>query len=231
MKLRHLYAIIATCACGSLTATASDFFNTGEYEGSFLTVGARVGFNTSNMADDSFGKTFNLDSWGTGFDAGVIVDLHLRDWISVQPGFFFQSRSNNFSYVYDKTIFPNPGAHIYANGHTRRTLFKIPIMASVHFHPAECLVWNVDIGPVLNYGIGGHRWYYDPTETPAPKEYEIGYYDDFNRFMLGLKMGTGFLLMDHYYLGIHYEAGLRSARKYSAGGHDKAWTFTIGYDF
>lgn len=62
-------------------------------------------------------------------------------------------------------------------------------------------------------------------------EQQINYYDEFNRFMMGLKMGTGFQLFDHYYIGVHYEAGLRSARKYKAGGHDKAWTFTLGYDF
>ncbi len=221
---------LAAALFTTASTSAQEFIDFGEYDGSFLTLGARVGLNTSNMSDTHDGKVFSLDSWGTGFDAGVVADLHLRDWFSIQPGFFFQSRSHNYTYLYDPAIFTAPDAKLNEYGHTRRTLFKIPVLFSLRLHPAECLVWTVDFGPVFNFGIGGHSWWSDPTEA-VPVEYKRGYYNEFNKFMMGMKMGTGFQLFEHYYIGVHYEAGLRSARKYGAGGRDKAWSFTIGYDF
>lgn len=44
-------------------------------------------------------------------------------------------------------------------------------------------------------------------------------------------MGTGIQVLDHYYLGVHYEAGCTKVWKHSLAGRNKAWTFTIGYDF
>ncbi len=228
--MKQYLSIATSVLLGCGVVSASDFFYGGEYDGSILTFGIRAGFNTSNMADDDMGKLFNLDSWGTGFTGGVVAELHMRDWLVIQPGFFFESRSNNYSYVYDPKMFPNPAADLVELGHTRRTLFKLPVMCSIRMHPADCLTWSVDLGPVFNFGIAGHRWYSNPMKEPVVEQ-QINYYDEFNRFMMGLKMGTGFQLFDHYYIGVHYEAGLRSARKYKAGGHDKAWTFTLGYDF
>lgn len=228
--MRHSITLATAALLGCGAASASDFFDTGEYYGSFLTFGVRTALNISNMADGSDHKLFSLDSWGTGFTGGVVADLHMRDWLVIQPGFFFESRSNNYSYSYNPKYYANPDATLVEQGHTRRTLFKLPVLFSARMHPADCVTWSVDIGPVFNFGIDGHRWYTDPTKTPET-EHKTKYYDEFNRFMLGLKMGTGVQFFDHYYVGLHYEAGLRSARKYSGGGHDKAWTFSIGYDF
>lgn len=213
----------------ALPAGAQEFFDTGSFDGPFMTLGARVGFNTSNMADTHNElKLHSLDSWGTGFTAGVVATLNINNLIGVQPGFFFESRSHNFAYVYKQ---PESSALYSEYGHTRNTRFKLPVMGIVRLHPADIVTWNIEVGPVFNFGLGGHSWYHDPAENPS-LEHEVSYFgDDFNRFMLGLKMGTGFTVLDHYYIGMHYECGLRSARKYGMGGHDKTWTFTIGYDF
>ena len=50
-------------------------------------------------------------------------------------------------------------------------------------------------------------------------------------FDVGLKMGTGLKLFDHYYVGVHYLAGLTHAWKLPSGGKNKSWMFTVGYDF
>lgn len=234
--MKHLISsLLLAGAIGLIPASASaeDFIDFGEYDGNFLSLGARIGFNTSNMADDSDGKIYCADSWGTGFDAGVVADLHIRDWFSIQPGFFFQSRSHNYTYIYDPRIFNNvAGPDVLSQyGHTRHTMFKVPVLFSLRMHPASSLLWTVDLGPVFNFGIGGHTWYHDAENTGTP-EYKSSYYgDDYNRFMMGLKMGTGLQVLEHYYIGVHYEAGLRSARKFGMGGRDKCWSFTIGYDF
>lgn len=213
----------------SLQAGASDFIDTGQYEGPLLSVGVRVGINTSNMSDTEAGKSFSLDAWGTGFDAGVVADLHLRDFFSLQPGLFFESRSGSFSYFPEPLMpAPNPTEQY---GHSRHTLLKVPVTFQLRMHPAEQLVWSADLGPVFNFGLGGHRWYKLPSEQAPSPEYRTNYYDEFNRFMMGMKFGTGLQIASHYYVGVHYECSLRSARKASMGGHDKAWTFTLGYDF
>jgi len=230
--MNKLLPLLAAIAIGSYTEARADFFEPGEYEGSSITLGARVGINTSNMAGDDYAKKSALDSWGTGFDGGVVANINFRDWIAVQPGFFFQSRSNNFSYIYDNTVIaPSPERNTYIEyGHRRHTMFKVPVMCVVRFHPFDRMVWSVEAGPVFNFGLGGHEWVTDPLDASAT-EHRYNYFDRFNRFMMGLKMGTGMEFFGHYYVGIHYEAGLRSAMKYSAGGHDKAWSFSIGYNF
>lgn len=229
MKISKLFLALGLLTAGS--ASAQDLFYGGEYDGNFLTVGVRVGLNRSNVTSPSEGKVLNSDSWGTGFDAGVVADIRLRDWFAIQPGFFFQSRSHNYDYVYSTEFFPSIGAgKEYEEGHTRRTLFKVPVLFSLRLHPAEWGELSVDLGPVFNFGLGGHSWYNYPLADPDI-ELKSKYYDEYNSFMMGMKMGAGMRVFDHYYVGVHYEAGLRSALKQGAGGRDKAWTFTLGYDF
>lgn len=115
--MKQYLSIATSVLLGCGVVSASDFFYGGEYDGSILTFGIRAGFNTSNMADDDMGKLFNLDSWGTGFTGGVVAELHMRDWLVIQPGFFFESRSNNYSYVYDPKMFPNPESDLVELGH------------------------------------------------------------------------------------------------------------------
>ena len=229
MKLKSILLGLSLLAGGSVYS--QDIIDMGEYDGDLVSFGARIGVNTSNVTSPDYGKVYNSDSWGTGFDAGVVVDLRLRDWFAIQPGFFFQSRSHNYDYVYSTDYFPSlPAGHDYEDGHTRRTLFKVPVLFSLRLHPAEWGELSVDLGPVFNLGIGGHSWWRYPVGD-ASVEHKEKYYDTHNSFMMGLKMGAGLTVFDHYYVGVHYEAGLRSAWKYSAGGRDKAWSFTIGYDF
>lgn len=237
--MNAIKSILATLLCTiAISAPAQELINTDEYNGPLITFGARTGFNISNMTDTDYGKEYSLDSWGTGFDAGIVADIRLRDFFSIQPGFFFQSRSSNFSYIftpdqsgnYIRPYDPELNQYLNMYGHQRHTMFKIPILFSLKLHPAQQIVWNADIGPTFNFGLGGHRWYSDPDKNPG-HEYRQNYYDTMNRFMMGLKFGIGTQMLDHYYFGLHYECGLRSARKNSFGGHDKAWTITFGYDF
>ena len=84
---RIALAILSLCTLFS--ASAQEFFDTGEPEEVFE-LGARLGINTSNsVTKKDFAPVYNHCSWGTGFDAGIVANLNILNYISVQPGFFF----------------------------------------------------------------------------------------------------------------------------------------------
>ncbi len=226
MTLRHTLAAIA--ALTAATAPAQEWIDTSTAD-NFMTLGARIGFNTSNATRDKEPALTNLDSWGTGFDAGVVVSLNFLNCVSVQPGFFFESRSHNYSYIAPSgsTVLP---FNVHEYGHTRHTTFKVPVMGQFVTNPAEGLRWSFDFGPCFTFGLGGSdKGTYEIGGES--RHYSDGYFDNRHKFDFSLKMGTGIQVLDHYYLGVHYEAGCTKVWKHSLAGRNKAWTFTIGYDF
>ena len=103
MKFRKILLSIAFFL-GVFSVSASEpeeFFST-EPADQLFSFGARLGINASNRTFPSnvFNK-WNSNSWGTGMDVGAIANINFRDYLSVQPGIFFESRSGNFSYVFD----------------------------------------------------------------------------------------------------------------------------------
>lgn len=97
-------------------------------------------------------------------------------------------------------------------------------------NPAEGLRWSFDFGPCFTFGLGGSdKGTYEIGGES--RHYSDGYFDNRHKFDFSLKMGTGIQVLDHYYLGVHYEAGCTKVWKHSLAGRNKAWTFTIGYDF
>ena len=208
----------------SLSSYATNFFDTSKPETPFG-LGVRLGLNASNQTRSDHNLTSNLDGWGTGFNAGAIFDLNIRNYISIQPGFFFESRSNNYTYIYNADINSN---HKIEYGHTRHFSFKIPIVASFRLNPADNVSLHLDLGTYFSYGFAGS----DNGTVIDKYTYEDGYFDNRNNFDFGFKMGMGLKFMKHYYAGIHYEAGVLDVWKDKAlCGRHKAWTFTIGYDF
>jgi len=186
-------------------------------------------------------NVWDKNSWGTGFDIGFVADLHIRNYISIQPGIFFQSRSGNFTYAstYWLPVTDENGnvtekkQELMQYGHNRNYNLVIPIIASGHFNIGDKVKWNVDFGPYISFRIGNNG---------RPDIYELKYGNDgpvlhsseagSNTVDFGFKMGTGFTFLNHYYFGVHYMAGATDVWKNTGmGGRNKAWTFTAGYDF
>lgn len=231
--MKKLFLSLALVAAASLPASAEDFFSTDDAS-SLFNLGVRVGVNTSNRTlSGSMASIWNQNSWGTGFDAGVVANINFKNYISVQPGFFYESRSGAFAY--QSTYYNDLGDHhvLTQVGKGREYLFTIPIVASVHFNILDELRWNVDFGPYFQFKLRStfDQSFSYPEATPMGG---IVYYGDVktSRCDVGLKMGTGLDIYEHYYVGVHYLAGLtRPWNPGKLGGHNKAWLFTIGYNF
>lgn len=220
MKIKSLI-ILAAATVSAFPLTAADFLSTDKPDNTFVP-GVRIGINTANATIDPDYFSNSLSAWGTGFDLGVVMDIYFRDWISVQPGIFYESRSNK--YVYEQL---NQDIDYLYNGHTLDYSIKVPIVASAHFNITDRLRWNVDFGPYVSVGIGKHdEGTLRSGDIILP--YSNGFYKNRNRWTVGMKMGTGITFMNHYYFGVHYLAGISDVYK-DYGGRSKAWTFTIGY--
>lgn len=227
-------AIIALTAAPA--ASGADFFSTERSESTF-DIGVHFGINTTNrtMAKDVF-KEWNHNSWGVGIDAGATVDINFRDWFSVQPGFFFESRSGNYAYAYNVGNSDGSISTVTQLGHGRSYNFTIPVMAAVHFNVTDDLRWNIELGPYFQFGFSNsfsNKATYPlailsnngvvPAGTGIAKT---------KGFDFGLKTGTSLTIKEHYNVGIHYEAGCLDAWKPSQlGGRNKGWIFSVGYIF
>lgn len=231
MKKLLLTASLAICSI--IPLSARDFFSTEDSE-TIFDLGARIGINTSNRTISSSAATlWNQNSWGTGFDIGVVADINFKNYISIQPGFFYESRSGAFAY--QNSVFNETGDHFVKTqlGKGREYLFTIPIVASIHFNILDDLRWNVDFGPYfqlkLKSTFDGEFEYPEATAAGG-----IEYYHDVktSKCDVGLKMGTGLDIYQHYYVGVHYLAGLLNPwNPGRLGGHNKEWMFTVGYTF
>lgn len=234
MKRIFVSAMLASAVA---VASAADFFSTEKSE-SLFDLGVRVGINTSNRTVGSGHlPSYNVQSWGTGFEAGVVADLNIRDYISIQPGAFFESRSSNYTFITTPGDYVSFDSYNSQAGHLRTYSLTIPILASVHFNVTDDIRWDVELGPYVSFLLGKNMnnkvsYSSDPTagalfdSTPSSVDF-------------GFKMGTGLRILGHYYVGVHYEAGMVDAwknikvdnMKYVYGGKTKAWVFTIGYNF
>lgn len=231
MKSRFL--IIATILLSSVSsASAQDFFDTADAP-SFFNIGVRLGFNTSNrtFTKDAFNLWTN-DSWGTGFNIGAVVNLNFKEYLSIQPGIFFESRNGKYAYLTEYIDSYNKEQTFYQMGTLRAYYISVPVLAVLKFNIANKIKWLVDLGPYfqLKLGESGQDNINVLYRLPQANQYDY-YTATSNSFGVGLKLGTGLKFLNHYYLGIHYLAGLTNAWKDPAGGKNKSWEFSVGYDF
>ncbi len=231
--------ILATLFFSSavLSASAADFISTDRSEHLF-NIGARIGINTSNRTVGALpAPGYNHQSWGTGFDAGVVVDLNIRDYIAIQPGIFFDSRSNDYTFV---TVDQSGSdiSRLTQAGHHRSYNLQIPVMASLRFNLSDALRWEVDLGPYVSFLLDSKMEDKAMAISGAPLLEPFAGKSSSTDF--GFKIGTGLQIIRHYYIGVHYVGGCVKAWKnldlsnnlnFVYGGRTKAWMFTIGYDF
>lgn len=226
--------LLAAFLSTSLYASAqeTEFFST-EHCPELFTFGIRAGVNASNHTFPSgVFNAWSVNSWGSGFDLGGVVTLNIRDYLAIQPGFFFESRSGNYAYAADYITLLNKKDTQYQLGHSRSYFFNIPVLAQARFNVSENFRWNVDLGPYFQFKL--HASDGDQIvvlERAADSNIYHQRIASTNFFDFGFKMGTGLTYAGHYSFSIHYLAGMLDVWNYPKGGRNKAWTFTLGYDF
>lgn len=240
MKL-NILLLSAAAALTPFVAMADDFFSTAKPE-NLVGLGVRIGVNTSNrtIGKDVYPNAYHSEGWRTGFDIGITADLNIRDYLAIQPGFFFESRNSTYTLMgkADGSDLGTSGVEMGQSGNLATYNFTIPVMAVFRFNVTDNVRWNVEVGPYvafnLNSKLKNKKFIYEGEGDYSPLFSQEARTTDF-----GFKMGTGLQLFDHYYVAAHYLAGCLPAWKPAdLGGIDKkfagctkAWVFTIGYDF
>lgn len=242
-----ILSIIAYLSLLPVSAQEFDFFDAGLPDRLFV-LGVRAGVNTSNLSDNFSSSVSDMqwthNQWKAGVSAGIVCDINIRNFLTLQPGFFLQRRNHDYLYM-----LTNESAEYlsYYEGNRSSTYFQVPILASLRMDLTSKVQWQVDFGPYFLYGIGGddEGRYFEVRFNDADNRIsETAYENDFfgskgqvKGYDWGFKMGTGIVIMEKYYVGVHYEAGCRNVLKQSENnlwkysGHNKAWQFSIGYNF
>lgn len=233
MNKKKLIAVVMSIFCILGTQVkAQNFFDTSD-AAKFFNLGARIGFNTSNRTFPSgYYSNVIVTSWGTGFNVGALANLNFKEYLTLQPGLFFESRSGNLVNIVDYLTYNASKETHYEIDHLRAYYFTIPVMGVVKFNLADNIKWSVEFGPYLQFCLKetGQNDVAILYRSPQSYIYET-YNAKHNGFDVGFKMGTGLKVYDHYYIGVHYLAGLCNAWNTPSGGKNKSWEFSIGYDF
>lgn len=242
--MKRLSVILTIAALCAGSAVAADFFSTGTPEQPF-NLGLRLGVNTSNRTvGEQNMPGYNVQGWGTGFDIGVIADLNVRDYLSLQPGVFFESRSNTYTFINSLPMdgFPASDYLMTQAGTFNSYALTIPIIGSMRFNITDDIRWNVDFGPYVSFMFGSklkNKVNHNSIDNGGVPAAGAEFQQKAAPLDFGLKFGTGLQILKHYSVGVHYMAGITRAWKnvktdfgsYSYGGRTKAWVFTLGYDF
>ncbi len=207
-----------------------------------VSIGVRMGFNSSNLStnyEDAYPEiAWNHTQWKPGFTAGAVVDLNIRNFLAIESGLNFRSRNNSFHYLIN-----DDNALTAVDGKWGGYYFEIPLLLSLRLGVAELGQLHIDAGPYWATGFGGkcHYTYFSESIGTVVSEKTKGDYFGkngiANRSDWGFKFGLGLLVMQHYYIGAHYNAGCSNVLRNGGDaakkpvGHNKIWSFTVGYNF
>lgn len=222
-------------AAVAFTATAQSIvIDQGQPE-KLLNYGVRLGFNASNVSNNftSIGSAqWALNDWENGITVGAVVDFNINNCMSVQSGLYYQRRRSDFKNLHTSESI------IAIEGKRTANFFQIPVLASFRMGLGKNIQGQIDFGPYFAFGFGGkvnYSVYSSIDDEVEPFEFRQDYFGDkgnYHTFDWGFKMGVGALFYDHYYVGIHYDAGARNTLNVDdATGVNKAWNFTLGYNF
>lgn len=243
------FTAIAIVAGTASIAHSQLIFDTGT-PAKMFNLGVRAGFNTSNLTNNFAEKVSDVkwmhNSWRQGFTGGVVFDINLRNFFSLQPGAFISTRANSYNLV------SNTGNQLVTyHGRMATNYLQIPVLASFRLGVVELAQLQLDFGPYFAWAWGGENKYTlyrsdvtgDVPGQPVVNEYKdqkspyLGNGGIAERYDWGIKTGVGIVALEHFYIGAHYMYGMRNVlqpiteSKIHVKGHNKMWTFTVGYNF
>lgn len=235
-----LTILLATIA---QVAKADDFMDTG-VPSKAITAGVRFGITSSGqkMDLDSYSDNVSVNQ-GAGWTIGGVVDLNIREFFSIQPGFFFENRRYDYTVIRHDNTSQTLENEI---GNTRYNMFTIPVLASFRFNLSAHVQWHVDAGPYFGFALGDGsddvehiKMSVGPDDASRFYNYEELHRDFYGgdkwqhkSFDWGLKIGTGIRINKHYSFNIYYMNGFKDIsadRDWTM--KNRSWNFSIGYDF
>lgn len=217
-----------------------------------LTFGVRAGINSSGLDNNYLSAQpemiRNNFYWRMGGQIGGSVDLYLRNFLSIQTGFFWENRA------FDSALMAADADTDYMGSmfvNSRFNYFHIPVMLSLKFNLLPGLVGEFDFGAYYAIGIGGKKKQHsylafgdtDGNLIFDTSLQETGYFDATSKDFLavkksdfGLKTGAGLTFFEHYFIGVYYQRGLKNIAKQNAGSphlefHNSSWSVSLGYNF
>lgn len=217
-----------------------------------LTFGIRAGLNSSGMRNNYLsqmpGTIQSNFYWRMGGQIGGVVDLHIRKFLAIETGVFWEFRSYDTSMMSADTDEDYMGSMF---NHAKANYLNIPIMGSFRLNILPQAQWHIDLGVYYAYGLCGkhdRQQYYAFSDIDSElifdqqqsnPDYFGAESKDFlavNRADFGLRMGTGFTFADRYFIGVYYQRGLRNIAKNSEGSpkiklHNLNWSVSLGYNF
>ncbi len=223
--------------CAFVPSAEAAFFSTAPAP-EIIQVGVRAGLNTSTQTiDRDCFSNWSTSGWGTGFQLGVDVPLGILDFLSVQPGFYYQLRSGNYAV--------SASSQTGQMGHYTMSYLSIPVTVQINFNLNDNLRWSVEAGPYFSWRIGSHHNSASISPTPVSIGDDQGVVvipgasDTYNVGTLakqkkdyGMKIGTFFLFAHKWYAGLHYYAGMtRVYKEKELGGSNQQWSLSLGYNF
>ncbi len=209
-------------------------------------VGARLGMNVSAIR----GLQDQLNPYDVGaevsYNLGVVVDVPVMRFLSVQPGLYLTTKGFGGEYTNDE---PYNRQDIIISG--MGIYLEVPVLAVGKFPVAKNFTLRPNIGPYFAYGIGGNVKK-EVTSTLVIGEFTketetdyFGYSKDaqtwedrgmgMKRFDCGISFGFGANIWK-FYTGFQCEVGLINIADPDSWGSDASFktgcfSFNLGYNF
>jgi len=198
---------------------------TTSYVSAQLTLGARAGFNYTNMLDKYGGKKPDKDlrnKFKSGFQIGIVTDYELGVVVSIQSGLLFAQQGykmdNNF---YKEKLIVD------------LNYLQAPVNMQFKF-PMGGIDLLIQTGPYFGFGINGKLKYWDENGKRMSDEDLKKLYGEVPKFSFGnnRKKNT----MKGFDFGIGLGAGLQFGNIQAGFGYNIGiWNLAIkdrsGYDF
>lgn len=204
-------------------------------------LGVRASYNLSlpgkiNSEAGSVTTKHEVFGKGSGVTVGAIYNLPLVANMYLEPGVTFGYTTESLKGVSD--MFKNFKGLDMKHNSARKFSFEIPVQVGYHFDFTPDISLAVSTGPVLKVGIVND--YYLTAETPSGNEIHqsgslYGSSEALHRVDCAWRVGVGFNINQHYYVGVNGDLGMANMLNDSNEGtqslHENSFQVTLGYNF
>lgn len=222
--MRNVCIFLVSLMCG-LSAWAQEggksgtFFSTKKSDEK-VSLGVRVGVNSSTMALGMGNGSRSVEQGRVGFGAGVSVDVPILESLGFQTGVYFVQKGFREK---EETVVPTwiNGISVIAGGTQVKTMgnpgyLELPLLASYRYDFNGKVRLLVNTGPYVAYGVCGKMSVkVENNQGVKIQDNSVDWFGGadsndsmrFRRFDLGWHLGAGLKFKGGFTLGYVFEAG------------------------